>query len=119
MKVIPDISSFARRVRESRHGLNAINNDLLIIKTGLGITQDDFSKSGPKLPTPIIDALSQILDSCDDTSERLHKAFLKLSCSPTPKCDWQLLKDGPLLRMQHDLDASKIVLELAIDYIAL
>ncbi|KAF2855729.1 ankyrin [Plenodomus tracheiphilus IPT5] len=118
-QVIPDISSFARKVRESRHDLNAINNDLLVIKTGLGISQDDFSKSGLKLPAPLIDALMQILDSCDNTSERLHKAFLKLSCGVAPQSDWQSLKDGLLVNLRHDLDASKVVLDLAIDYVAL
>ncbi|CAO2654957.1 Nn.00g116900.m01.CDS01 [Neocucurbitaria sp. VM-36] len=118
-QVIPDICSFARRVRDSRHDLNAINNDLLIIRTGLGIAQDDFSKSGAKLPASLIDAVSQILDSCDDTSERLHKAFLKLSCSSAPKGDWQLFKDGLLINLRHDLNGAAIVLELALDYIAL
>ncbi|KAI8942611.1 hypothetical protein NX059_000664 [Plenodomus lindquistii] len=117
--VIPDISSFARKVRESRHDLNAINNDLLVLKTGLGISQDDFSKTGISLPAPLIDALTQILDSCDNTSERLHKAFLKLSCGSAPQSDWQSLKDGLLVNLRHDLDASKVVLELAIDYVAL
>ncbi|KAH7398515.1 hypothetical protein BKA66DRAFT_407368 [Pyrenochaeta sp. MPI-SDFR-AT-0127] len=118
-QVIPDISSFARRARESRHELNAINSDLLVIRTGLGIAQDDFSSSGSKLPTALLDAFSQILDSCDDTSERLHKTFLKLSCSQSPKDDWQSLKDGNLVNLRHDLDGSKIVLELALDYITL
>lgn len=106
-------------MRDSRHDLNAINSDLLVIKTGLGIAQDDFSKSGPSLPTSLIDAVSQVLDSCDDTSERLHKAFLKLSCSEQAKKDWQTFKDGPMINLRFDLDASKIVMELALDYIAL
>ncbi|KAF1937729.1 hypothetical protein EJ02DRAFT_385177, partial [Clathrospora elynae] len=118
-QVIPYISSFARRVRNSRHDLNAINHDLLVIKTGLGIAQDDFSTLGSKLPTPLIAAVSQVLDSCDDTSVRLHKAFLQLSCSSSPEEDWQAFKAGSLISLRHDLDASKVVLELAIDYIAL
>lgn len=118
-QIIPDISNFARKIRESRHDLNAINNDLLVIKTGLGISQDDFSKSGLNLPAPLVDALMQILDSCDNTSERLHKAFLKLSCSDAPQSDWQSLKEGALVNLRHDLVASKVVLELAIDYVAL
>lgn len=106
-------------MRDSRHDLNAINNDLLIIRTGLGVAQDDFSSSGAKLPTSLVDAVSQILDSCDDTSERLHKAFLKLSCSSAPKSDWQVFKDGLLVNLRHDLNGATIVLELALDYIAL
>lgn len=117
--MVPDISNFARNVRESRHDLNAINSDLLVLKTGLGIAQDDFSKSGLRLPAPLLDALTQILDSCDSTRERLHKTFFKLSCSESPTSDWQLLKHGLLVNLRHDLDASKIVLELAIDYVAL
>ncbi|KAF1846529.1 uncharacterized protein K460DRAFT_377701 [Cucurbitaria berberidis CBS 394.84] len=119
-QVIPDIYSFARRVRDSRHDLNAINSDLLIIRTGLGVAQDDFaSTSSAKLPASLIDAVSQILDSCDDTSDRLHKAFLKLSCSSVPRQDWQLLKDGLLINLRHDLNGATIVLELALDYISL
>ena len=118
-QVIPDISSFARKVRDSRHDLNEINHDLVIIRTGLGVAQDDFSVVGSNLPVSLVEAVSRIIDSCDDTSERLHKAFLKLSCSASPKNDWQLLKEGPLLNLRHDLDASKVVLELALDYIAL
>jgi hypothetical protein len=91
----------------------------LILKTGLGIAQDDFSASGSELPASLIDAVSRVLDSCDETSERLHKAFLKLSCSSSPKDDWRALKAGILVNLRHDLDASKVVLELAIDYIAL
>lgn len=118
-QVIPDVSSFARKVRESRHDLNAINHDLLVIKTGLGISQDDFSRPGLKLPAPLVDALMQILDSCDNTCERLHKAFLRLSCGDAPQIGWQSLKDGILVNLRHDLDACKVVLELAIDYVAL
>lgn len=117
--MIPDISSVARKVRDARHDLDAINHDLLIIRTGLGIAQDDFSNSGPQLPASLVDAFSPILDSCDDTSERLHKSFLKLSCSASPKEDWQRLKDGQLVAMRHDLEGTRIVLDLAIDYLAL
>ena len=118
-QVIPDISSFARRSRDARHDLNEINHDLLVIKTGLGVAQDDFSVVGPELPLSLVDGVSRIIDSCDDTSERLHKAFLKLSYSSSPKKDWQSFKDGALVNLRHDLDASKMVLELALDYIAL
>lgn len=118
-QVIPDVASFARKVRDARHDLNEIIQDLVVIKTGLGIAQDDFSSANSRLPTPLVDAVSQILDSCDDSSERLHKGFLKLSFSTTPKVDWQTFKDGPLTSIRHDLEASKMVLELAIDYLAL
>ncbi|KAH7069221.1 hypothetical protein BKA63DRAFT_103063 [Paraphoma chrysanthemicola] len=118
-QVIPDISSFARKVRDARHDLNAINHDLVIIRTGLGVAQDDFSLSGSKLPPAIIDAVVQILDSCDDTSERLHKAFLKLSCSNLPKEAWQDLRDGALVAMRQDLEGTRMVLELSLDYLAL
>lgn len=67
----------------------------------------------------LVDAVSRILDSCDDTSERLHKAFLRLSCSSSPRDDWQALKSTQLINLRHDLDASKVVLELALDYVAL
>jgi hypothetical protein len=60
-----------------------------------------------------------VLDSCDETSERLHKAFLKLSCSSSPKDDWRALKAGTLVNMRYDLDASQVVLDLALDYVAL
>ncbi|KAL1605466.1 hypothetical protein SLS59_003268 [Nothophoma quercina] len=116
--VIPDISSFARQVREARTDLNAINNDLQIIRTGLGVAQDDFSTFGSKLPTALVDAFTQILDSSDDTSERLHKSFLKLSCSTAPKDDWRVLKDGTLIILRQDLEASRIVLDLAVDYLS-
>ncbi|KAF1832998.1 hypothetical protein BDW02DRAFT_553571 [Decorospora gaudefroyi] len=118
-QVIPDVSNFARTVRSSRHDVNAINSDLLVVRTGLGIVQNDVSASGSELPDSLIDALSRVLDSCDDTRERLHKIFLKLSCSLSPKDDWRALKDGTLANLRYDLDASKVVLELALDYIAL
>ncbi|CAA9961979.1 Arp Ankyrin repeat [Pyrenophora teres f. maculata] len=118
-QVIPDISTFARKVRHARHDLNTINTHLLVIKTALGIAQDDFSATCGELPPSLVDAVSRVLDSCDDTSERLHKAFVKLSCSRHPKDDWRTLKDGPLVNLRHDLDASKVVLELALDYITL
>ncbi|XPS77095.1 hypothetical protein M3J09_009131 [Ascochyta lentis] len=118
-QVIPDISSFARQVREARTDLNAINNDLQIIRTGLGVAQDDFSTFGSKLPTALIEAFTQILDSSADTSERLHKSFLKLSCSTSPKDDWRMLKDGTLVTLRQDLEASRIVLDLAVDYLSL
>lgn len=117
--MIPDISSFARKVRDSRHDLNTINSHLIVIKTALGIAQDDFSSRPAELPASLVDAVARVLDSCDDTSERLHKAFVKLSCSSQPKDDWRALKDGPLVNLRHDLDASKVVLELALDYITL
>jgi hypothetical protein len=99
--------------------LNTINSHLLVIKTGLGIAQDDFSAKWAELPASLIDAVSRVLDSCDDTSERLHKAFLKLSCGSKPRDDWRALKEGPLVNLRHDLDASKVVLELSLDYVAL
>ncbi|KZM25520.1 hypothetical protein ST47_g3347 [Ascochyta rabiei] len=117
--VIPDISSFARQVREARTDLNAINNDLQITRTGLGVAQDDFSTFGSKLPTALIQAFTQILDSSDDTSERLHKSFLKLSCSTSPRDDWRMLKVGSLVTLRQDLEASRIVLDLAVDYLSL
>lgn len=119
MQVIPDISSFARQVREARTDLNAINNDLQIIRTGLGVAQDDFSTFGSKLPTALVDAFTQILDSSDDTSERMHKSFLKLSCSTSPKDDWRVLKNSALVGLRQDLEASRIVLDLAVDYLSL
>ncbi|KAJ4379562.1 hypothetical protein N0V86_004743 [Didymella sp. IMI 355093] len=119
ISVIPDISSFARQVREARTDLNAINNDLQIIRTGLGVAQDDFSTFGSKLPTALVDAFTQILDSSDDTSERLHKSFLKLSCSTQPKDDWRTLKNSTLIVLRQDLEASRIVLDLAVDYLSL
>ncbi|OAL03677.1 hypothetical protein IQ06DRAFT_110321 [Phaeosphaeriaceae sp. SRC1lsM3a] len=118
-QVIPDIGQFARRVRDARHDLNAINNDLLIIRTGLGIAQDDFSNSQSTFPDALLNATSQILDSCDVTSERLHKIFLKLSCSVLPQDDWKACKDGPLASMRQDLEGSRMVLELSLDYLAL
>ncbi|KAH6613869.1 hypothetical protein C7974DRAFT_65916 [Boeremia exigua] len=118
-QVIPVISSFARQVREARTGLNAINNDLQIIRTGLGVAQDDFSTFGSKLPVALVDAYTQILDSSDDTSERLHKAFLKLTCSLSPKDDWLSFNAGTLITLRQDLEASRIVLDLAVDYLSL
>ena len=106
-------------MRAARTDLNAINNDLQIIRTGLGVAQDDFSTFGSKLPTALVDAFTQILDSSDDTSERLHKAFLKLSCSSAPKDDWRVLKDGTLVILRQDLEASRLVLDLAVDYLSL
>lgn len=90
-----------------------------MIKTGLSVAQDDFSARWAELPASLIDAVSRVLDSCDDTSERLHKAFLKLSCGSNPKEDWRALKDGSLVNLRHDLDVSKVVLELCLDYVAL
>lgn len=106
-------------MREARTDLNAINNDLQIIRTGLGVAQDDFSTFGSKLPTALIEAFTQILDSSDDASDRLHKAFLKLSYSTSPKEDWRILKDGVLVVIRQDLEASRIVLDLAVDYLSL
>jgi hypothetical protein len=106
-------------VRDARHDLNAINHDLLIIRTGLGVAQDDFANSGSKLPIALSEAVVQIIDSCDSTSERLHKAFLRLSCSGAPKDDWEALRDGALKSMRQDLESSRIVLELSLDYMAL
>jgi hypothetical protein len=96
-----------------------INNDLAIIRIGLGIAQDDFSNSKSSFPPALVDAFAQILDSCDTTSERLHKAFMKLSCSQLPQDDWQACKDGALISMQQDLEGSRIVLDLSLDYLAL
>jgi hypothetical protein len=118
-KVIPDISQFARKVRGARNDLNAINSDLCCIRTGLGIAQDDFSNSQSTFPPAVISAFSQILDSCDVTSDRLHKTFLKLSCSVLPQDDWQACKDGTLNSMRQDLEGSKMVLDLSLDYLAL
>ena len=106
-------------MREARADLNAINNDLQIIRTGLGVAQDDFSTFGSKLPAALVEAFTQVLDSCDDTSERLHKSFLKLSCSASPKEDWRSLKSGALVTLRQDLEASRIVLDLAVDYLSL
>lgn len=120
MQVIPDVSSFARRSRDARHDLNQINHDLLIIRTGLGIAQDDFSTLGSRLPKSLIDAVSNILDSCDDTSERLHKVFLKLSCSNSPKDEWQSLKSSTaMINLRLDLEATRMVLELSLEYLSL
>ena len=99
--------------------MNAINSDLLVVRTGLGIAQDDFSAPGKELPASLTDAVSRVLDACDETSERLHKVFLKASCSSSPGEEWRALKSGALVNLRHDLDASKVVLELALDYIAL
>jgi hypothetical protein len=118
-QVIPDISQFARKVRNARDDLNAINSDLCCIRTGLGIAQDDFSNPQSTFPPAVINAFSQILDSCDVTSERLHKTFLKLSCSVLPQDDWQACKDGALTSMRQDLEGSKMVLDLSLDYLAL
>ncbi|KAJ6274615.1 putative alpha-glucuronidase A [Bipolaris maydis] len=117
--IIPDISSFARKVRDARHDLNAINTNLIIIRTGLAIAQDDFSTKAAGLPQSLVDAVTRVIDSCDDTSDRLQKAFLKLSCSANPRDDWRDLRDGPLVNLRHDLDASKVILELSLDYLAL
>ncbi|KAH6253816.1 hypothetical protein HBI38_145740 [Parastagonospora nodorum] len=118
-QVIPDISQFARKVRDARHDLNVINNDLLIIRTGLGIAQDDFSSSRSAYPEALLDAFTQILDSCDNTSERLHKTFLRLNCSLLPQDDWQTSKNGVLASMRQDLEGSRMVLDLSLDYLAL
>jgi hypothetical protein len=118
-KVIPDVSSFARKVRDARHDLNAISSDLLIIRTGLGVAQDDFANSATRLPIALADAVVQIIDSCDATSEKIHKAFLRLSCSSAPKKDWETLRDGALKSIRQDLEGSRIVMELSLDYLAL
>ncbi|KAL5113329.1 hypothetical protein ACEQ8H_008808 [Pleosporales sp. CAS-2024a] len=117
--VIPDISQFARKVRDARHDLNAVNNDLSAIRTGLGIAQDDFSGPVSPFPTALLDAFVQILDSCDTTSERLHKSFLKLGCSVLPQDDWKTYKDGALTSLRQDLEGSRMVLDLSLDYLAL
>jgi hypothetical protein len=106
-------------VRDARHDLYTINNDLSIIRMGLGIAQDDFSNSMSTFPPALVDAFAQVLDSCDTTSERLHKAFLKLSCSQLPQDDWQACKDGELVSMRQDLEASRVVLDISLDYLAL
>lgn len=106
-------------MRDARQDLYAINNDLLIIQTGLGIAQDDFSNSRSTFPKTLLDAFTQILDSCDSTSERLHKTFLKLSCSLLPQDDWQTCKDSVLTSMRLDLEGSRMVLDLSLDYLAL
>lgn len=117
--MIPDVISFARSVRDARHDLNAICGSLLIIRTGLGIVQEDFANTTLKLPTALADAVTQVIDSADSTSERLHKAFLRLSCSNAPKDEWGKLRDGALKSMRDDLESSKLVLELSLDYLAL
>lgn len=106
-------------MRDARHDLNAINSDLLIIRTGLGIAQDDLSNSKSTFPEALLNAVSQILDSCDVTSERLHKTFVKLSCSVLPQDDWRASRDGPLASMRQDLEGSRMVLDLSLDYLAL
>lgn len=83
------------------------------------MAQDDFSKRAADLPPSLVEAMSRIIDSCDDTSGRLQKTFLKLSCSAQPAQDWRDLNDGHLVNLRHDLDASRAVLELALDYISL
>lgn len=71
------------------------------------------------LPPALIDAMSQVLDSCDDTTARLHKAFIRLTCCDSPKNDWETLKNESLVNIRHDLGGCKIVLDLVLDYVAL
>ncbi|KAF1919998.1 hypothetical protein BDU57DRAFT_536923 [Ampelomyces quisqualis] len=118
-RVILEISQFARKVRDARNDLNAINNELMIIRTGLGIAQDDFSNPRSVFPITLVDAFSQILDSCELTRERLHKTFVKLSRSLLPQDDWQACKENSLTDMRQDLEGSNMVLDLSLDYLAL
>ncbi|KAH8702778.1 hypothetical protein GQ44DRAFT_631303 [Phaeosphaeriaceae sp. PMI808] len=118
-QIIAYTGSFARRVRGSRHTINAVNSELLAIKTFLEIAQDDFSASGVIFPASLLEAVSDILGCCSTSSEELHKPVLRLTASGTQNEDWERFRNGDLPLLQRDLEVLRSVLDLGLDHISI
>ncbi|KAF2708992.1 ankyrin [Pleomassaria siparia CBS 279.74] len=118
-QILFDTASFARRVRDARHDMNAINAELLAIKTSLDIARNDFSSNTASFPPPLLEAVSGILECCELLSGQVQKAIIKLEASRLQRDDWDASRKRDAEKLRRHLETLHIVFDLALDHVSM
>ncbi|KAF2682259.1 hypothetical protein K458DRAFT_73830 [Lentithecium fluviatile CBS 122367] len=118
-QIITDTTSFSRRLRDSRHEINALNADLLAVKLSLDIARDDFSHADANIPPLLVEATSTLLDCCSTATQSLHKPIIRLTTSDVRKEIWQIFKKRSLDVLRQNIEALRCALDLVLDLIVL
>ncbi|KAF2121599.1 hypothetical protein BDV96DRAFT_668326 [Lophiotrema nucula] len=118
-QIILDARSFARKTRDSRHDMNAINAELLAIKTSLEIVHDDFTSYNTSTPSPFLVPISSIIVYCGNTIDDVHKLMLMLSANQLQAESWRATKHDEVDSARHRLEVLRLALDLALDHISI
>jgi hypothetical protein len=118
-QLLSDTGDFARRVRDARHDINAINAELLAIKTSLEIAQDDFASTSTLLPAPLLEAIVDVVECCGNTSVEVYKVTIKSTGNRSQRQSWDANKKDVLTSLQRKLEVLHVVLDLALDHISM
>lgn len=96
--------------------MNAVNAELLAIKTTVEIIYDDFKSGKANLPAPLLKTLSGILDCCGEAIEESHAATMK-----HPGSDRDSIWSGASVstRIHQHLQLLRTILDLALDQMTL
>jgi hypothetical protein len=119
IQLLSDTGNFARRVRDARHDINAINAELLAIKTSLEIAQDDFASTSTLLPAPLLEALVDVVECCGNTSVEVYKVTIKSTENRSQRKSWDANKKDVLTSLRRKLEVLHVVLDLALDHISM
>ncbi|ORY16966.1 hypothetical protein BCR34DRAFT_597351 [Clohesyomyces aquaticus] len=117
-KIIFDVGKFARQIRDSRHDMNAINADLVAIKTFIEIIHDDFTARGGSFPSPLLEPVSGILNCCGGVIEEVQKTVMKFSASCVNGEEWET-KAEDVSRIQESLETLRGTLDISLDHVSL
>jgi hypothetical protein len=117
-QLLSDTGNFARRVRDARHDINAINAELLAIKTSLEIAQDDFASTSVLLPAPLLEAIMDVVECCGNISVEIYKVTINSTRNRLQRLRWDANKKNVLTNLRPKLEVLHMVLDLALDYIS-
>jgi len=99
--------------------LNAINSELLAVRSSLEIIHDDFVLTDTLFPPPLLEAIAGILECCHVISGQVHKIMIKVASKDVQRDAWDTQTKTSITRLTRRLEALHNTLDLALDQVTM
>ena len=109
------INGFVRGVRDARGDLDAVNRELLSLKTVLELLADDVSAtSKAPLPDTLQRQISGIVTNCGGVVADIEETLQKYDGKSVL---WTISGKGDMAKLRSALEAHKSALDIALDMV--
>ena len=121
-KLTKTLTSFSRRVRESRHDITVIVQELVSLITTLEYLAEDMSdpENCKKLPPSLVSQMKGLLAGCDKVVMQISQSISKFdSDGLIVRTQWAITGHEDMEKLRSSLEAHKSALAIGLDMLLL
>jgi hypothetical protein len=121
-KLSTTLMGFSRRVRESRHDITVVVQELGSLITTLEYLAEDMSdtENSKRVPSSLVSQIKGILTGCDNVVMQIAQTINKFDADGLiVRAQWAITGHGDMEKLRSSLEAHKAALGIGLDMLLL